>query len=194
MSLTLTNPTLGPGVVDADELNDNFSDIASKFGNIDNSDIKSGAGISIDKLSASYEYMVVPIAFKETGGTGLTASRFLGSAPLYNDGKGTWTAVAYGWQTNDVGAMTGAIDYLWGYYETTGSLNGSPTVIKNAEALDGGTANLAFNDGGTVNVTLPWTVDRMMIYVVVDTADATACSTAGDWLYATVTLKRQIKT
>ena len=195
MSLTLPYPTLTTTTAVRAELQDNFAAVASKFGYISNEDVRTGAGIDVDKLSAQYEYMAVSTVFVEVAAaTGLTAARFLSATPMYNDGKGTWTAVAYSWYCTDVGAQTGKIDILWGYYETTGSLHVTPTVIKDGETLDGGTANSIFNDGGTVSVSLPWTVNRMMLYVAVDTADATACSALDARLGVTVILKRKIAT
>lgn len=193
MSLSIPNTFTSGTVVDASDVNENFTAVSQKFGNIDNSDIKSGAGISVDKLSAQYEYMVVPLVHISDA-TYEAAGTIFAGAPLYNDGKGTWTAVAYSWYTTDVGAQTAAFDLLWSYYETTGSLNASPTVIKDAEVLNGGTDNLPFNDGGTVSVSLPWTVDRMMLVARVDTDEATVVDAAYSQLVMSVTLKRKIAT
>lgn len=194
MSYTLTNTTLGPGVVDATEINENFADVVAVLdGNITNANISASAGIALSKLAASYEYMTVPLVHVGDS-TWDAAGTVFAATPIYNDGKGTWTAVAYSWYTNDVGAQTAAFDLLWTYYETTGSLNASPTVIKDAEVFDGGTANSAFNDGATCSVSLPWTVDRMMLVGRVDTDEATFVSTAYDQVIITVTLKRQIAT
>jgi hypothetical protein len=193
MSLTIPNTFTSGTAVSASNVNSNFTAVAAKFGNIDNSDIKSAAGIDVDKLSAQYEYMTVPLAHVSNA-TFPAAGTVLAAAPVYNDGKGTWTAVAYGWYCQEVGSQDGAIDILWGYYETTGSLNGSPTTIANAEGINGGTNSTPFNDGAAVSVSLPWTVDRMMLYCTVDTQGTGVMSTAYDKLVVTVTLKRKIAT
>jgi hypothetical protein len=193
MAVNLPYSTLTTSPATKAQVESNFTALANKFGSIVNADIDSSAAIDLSKLAASYEYITVPLVH-ETVGTGglITANRVLAGTPLYNDGKGAWTAVAYSWYCKDVGAQTGSINLLWGYYETTGSLNASPTTIVSNELLNGGTANTPFNDGAAISISLPWTVNRMLLYMTVNTADATAINTDGDQLTATVTLKRQI--
>ena len=191
MAVTLPYPTLGPGPVNNEQITENFTTVTDALVNIDNSNVRTGASIDVDKLSAQYEYMVVPLAHVSNA-TFPAAGTVLAATPIYNDGKGTWTAVAYSWYCQEVGSQDGAIDIFWGYYETTGSLNASPTTIKNAEGINGGTNSTPFNDGSTVSVSLPWTVDRMMLYATVDTQGTGVMSTAYDKLTVTVTLKRKI--
>lgn len=182
-------------VVDADTLNDNLSSLSAAIQSVDNNNIPAQAGIDILKLSAQYEYMYVPIIYTQLDNTGLpAAATVLCSTPLYNDTKGTWTAVGYSWFCSDVGAMTGKFNIKWGYYANTGVINGSPTTIKSQETLDGGTANLPYQDGAAVSVSLPWTQNAMLLYADVDTQDATALDHTGGRLVVTVTLKRLIAT
>lgn len=193
MALTLPYPTLGPGVVNSAEIVSNFSAIATKLSNIDNSDISNNAGIAVSKLSASYEYVVAVLAHSSAAGGMITTGRVLAACPMYNDSKGAWTAVNYTWHCDNVGAKTGAFDLLWGYYDAAGAFQ-TTTTLKNAELLDGGTANLPFNDGAALGTSLAWTTDRMQLQITVDTADAAAMSTANDKLVVSVLLKRQITT
>lgn len=129
MSVTLTYPTLGPGVVDSAQLVSNFSTLASKFGNIDNSDIKASANIALSKLAASYEYMVVRFTLDDLTilytGAAVPASggapRCFDVCPIYNDGKGDWTYVATQWATQDTGAPSGVFKIMWGTYSGGGA-------------------------------------------------------------------------
>lgn len=186
MSLTLTNPTLGPGVVDATDINENFSDVSSKFGNIDNSDIKSAAGISIDKLSASYEYL--PISVKIADGT--AANEFL--YPLYNDSKGDWTPVGVQWATADTGTPAGTCVFKidWGVYNgaaTTGAFTSTTTVATvtlagdaiASQGVQSSVSTCAFGGAGVYRA--------FRFYVSTTDADC------GSPIYATLLLKRQIK-
>lgn len=192
MSLTLPYPTLGPGVVDPAQLNENFSAIVTKFGNIDNSDIKSGAGASIDKLSASYEYL--PITVKITDGT--AANETL--VPLYNDGKGDWSVVAVQWATadtgtNGAGAAIAVFKIEWGVYNgaaTLGAFTVASTIdtvalVGDAIASQGvdsspTTSTLAFGGGGVYR--------SLRFYISTTDADC------GSPIYVTLLLKRQIAT
>jgi hypothetical protein len=189
MSVTVTNSTLGPGVVDATEINENFADLVSKFGNIDNSDIKSGAGISIDKLSASYQYL--PISVRLTDGT--AANDYY--VPVYNDGKGDWTVVATQWATSDTGTPDGTCNFKveWGVFNGAAT-PGAFTVVSTIDtvALAGNaiasqgvdtsptTTTLAFGGAGV----------HRMLHFYVSTTDADC----GAPIYITLLLKRQIAT
>ena len=192
MSLTLTNSTLGPGVVDAAKINENFTAVATKFGNIDNSDVKSGAGISVDKLSASYEYL--PISIVLTDGT---AARDV-YCPVYNDGKGDWTVVATQWATadtgtNGAGAAVAVFKVEWGLFNgaaTPGAFTVVSTIdtvalVGDALASQGidsspTTTTLAFGGAGVYR----------MLHFYVSTTDADC----GSPIYVTLQLKRQIAT
>ena len=192
MSLTLTNPTLGPGVVDATKINENFSVVANKFGNIDNSDVKSAAGISIDKLSASYEYLPVTVAIAD----GTAANERL--VPMYNDSKGNWTVVGTQWATadtgtNGAGAAVAVVTIEWGVYNgaaTPGAFTVANTIdtialVGDALASQGidaspTTSTLAFGGAGVYR--------SLRFYVSTIDADC------GSPIFVTLLLKRQIAT
>lgn len=194
MSLVLPNPTLGPGVVNSSELVENFSAIATKFGNVDNSDIKASAGIELSKLAASYEYVTVNLEYRIVGaGTFPAANTVLAVHPMYNDGKGAWSTAAYSWATNDVGAQTGAVTLQWGKYDASGTWATTSTIVS-GELLNGGTNNTPFQDGATNSTSLAWTQSAMAFRLIVATQDATALFTDGDFLTVNVLLKRQITT
>lgn len=189
MSLTLTNPTLGPGVVDSTEIDANFSDISSKFGNIDNSDIKSGAGISIDKLSASYEYL--PITVRLTDGT--AANEQL--VPVYNDSKGNWTVVATQWATADTGTPAGTCVFTieWGVYNgaaTPGAFTVAATIDTVALAGDAIASQGVDSTPTTATLTFGGAGVYRSLRFYVSTVDADC----GSPIYITLLLKRQIAT
>jgi hypothetical protein len=66
MSLTVTNPVLGTGLADSTKIDQNFADVVSKFGAIDNSDISASAAIDISKLSANNFELIFPLSFSGT--------------------------------------------------------------------------------------------------------------------------------
>src|SRR3990167_1643715 len=97
MSLTLPYPTLTTTTAVRAELQDNFTTVAAKFGQVDNEDIRANANIDVDKLSAQYEYWPVSVRLAD----GTAANEYL--VPMYNDGNGDWTVVATQWATADTG-------------------------------------------------------------------------------------------
>lgn len=148
MSVTLPYPTLGPGPVYNSELNENFGALEAKFGQIDNSDIASGAAISVDKLDAQYER----ISLKLSGSSTTTVNTFIDFAPLLNDGNGTWTIEGVQWLLNDKGTTRPAIRLRYGYYTADTTTWVSVSEITAATTLSaGGTDDTA--DQGTIALT-----------------------------------------
>ncbi len=189
MSVTLPYPSLSAGAtISADELNQNFSALANKFGNIDNTDVKSGANISIDKLNASYEYLTVNVSLAD----GTASNDVL--YPLYNDSKGDWTYVSTQWVTDDVGTPTGVIGVRWGSLDGTAT-DTIPNNWTNATTIDdvalSGTANSSGqgSDATLASSSLAFSGTRCLRFYM-STTDAAA----GARIYITATLKRQIKT
>jgi hypothetical protein len=187
MSLTLPYPDLS-GVVDDTKLEANQNAVVAKFGNIDNSDIKNGAAISVDKLSASYEYL--PISVRLADGT--AANDVL--VPLYNDSKGDWSAVAAQWATDDTGAPTGVITIAWGVLDGSGttSVSADWTNVTTVATITLAGANIA-SQGVQTTVTSPAFggagVYRSLRFYM-STTDAAATAP----IFVTLLLKRQIKT
>jgi len=140
--MTLSLTTSLSSTISKSELESNFTDIQSKFsGGVDNSDIKTGAGIDITKLSAYKEYVVVTLA---TGGD----SDGLDAADQYRDyvpfpglsaTQSTWTLVAASWVCTDVGtASTAKFDVEWCQYTADGTLEVVSTPIDAEELTKGG--------------------------------------------------------
>lgn len=191
MSLTLTNPTLA-GVVDATDINENFADVTSKFGNIDNSDIKAAAGIALSKLAASYEYL--PISVRLTDGT--AANEHL--VPVYDDGKGNWTVVATQWATadtgtNGAGAAVAVVTIQWGVYNdaaTPGAFTSASTI--DTIALVGDALASQGIDSSPTTTTL--TFGAAGVYRSLRFYVSTTDADCGSPIYVTLLLKRQIAT
>jgi len=103
--VTLTLNKSLSSTITKSELETNFTDIENKFGAIDNSDIKAGAGIAISKLEAAKEYVVIVL---ETRGdaTGLSVAdqyRDYVSLPGITSNQSAWTLKAASWVCTDVG-------------------------------------------------------------------------------------------
>lgn len=188
MSVTLPYPALSPGeVVDQAQLNSNFSTLANKFGTIDNSDVKSGAGLDINKLSASYEYMTIRFTLAD-----MTSTSNIDVCPFFNDSKGDWTYVATQWATQDTGAGTGAFQIGWGQYNGAAS-SAAPALTTTSTidtiTLSGAEIQSQASDSAPAVSTLASGTNRML-WAKVSTADATA----GQKVYIGCLLKRQIAT
>lgn len=191
MSVTLPYPTLGPGVVDNAKIESNFSTLANKFGNIDNSDVKSAAGISVDKHSASYEYL--PITVKLVDGT--AANDVV--VPVYNDSKGNWTVVAIQWMTLDTGAPSGVFKVEWGLYDGTADdvIANQWTLVSLIDTVAiAGAANVSTQGVDTSPATTSLAFGGAGVYRALRVYMSTVDATAGDPIDITIQLKRQIAT
>lgn len=187
MAVTLPYPSLASGaVISHTELNENFSTLANKFGSITNSDVAAAAALSIDKLSASYEYMVV----KLSGAT--TAAAIVDYVPIFNDGKGSWTVSGVQYVLIDAGSANCAIRIQAGYYTDAST---TWNVTDNITAATTLTGTDATNYNGTISVTDssfdpdPGAGDVKSIALSI-----TGAGTASGNVYVGVMLKRQIKT
>jgi hypothetical protein len=119
MALTLPYPTLGPGFVNASEINANFTAVSQKFSNIDNADIKASAGVEVSKLSASnYEIVLTrTIDGSATAAEGLDAAagtRFIVGSVPYDTANTTYTITAIDTMTYAAAnTVTEAVFTLW---------------------------------------------------------------------------------
>ena len=158
--MTLALTTTLAATITKSELDANFDAIQSKFSaGIDNSDIKSGAGISITKLSAKNEYCLVTLESRGDG-TGLdTASSQLRDEVPFPGLDGTqdqWTLAAASWVATDTGtASTAKFDVEWGTYAADGAYAVVETLI-NAETL-------IFPSGGGVANSKQCTIDEQEV-------------------------------
>ena len=146
MTLTL-NKSLSSTITKS-ELETNFTDIENKFGAIDNSDIKAGAGIAISKLEASKEYVVVVLETRGDG-TGWTVDdqyRDYVSLPGITSTQSVWTLKAASWVCTDVGdgSPETTFDVEWQHWTTATGAGGtaSVTTLIAGETLDKGSGGL----------------------------------------------------
>jgi len=126
VALTLT--TSLSSTISKSELETNFTNIENKFGAIDNSDIKNGAGIAIDKLEASKEYVVVVLETKgdATGWNTDDQYRDYVSLPGTTD-QSAWTLKAASWVCTDVGdgSTVPTFDVEWQHWTTATGAGGT---------------------------------------------------------------------
>lgn len=125
MAVTLPYPTLST-TSDKAEIESNFSTLGSKFGQIDNADVKSGAGIDVDKLSAQYEYCTVTLrVLGALSGTG-----YKDFVPVPYDTKGAWTVAAGSYTLRDAGSAACSFSVVFGYpTDASTTFNVSTTVV-----------------------------------------------------------------
>lgn len=131
MALTLT--TLDSTTVIRSEIQGNFTTIASKFGAIDNSDIKAAAGIAISKLAAAKEY--VTVVLDNTAYAWGSAGATIAIAPLpgLSSTQNDWSLKVASWFISDTGSAAGTIDVALAYYDS-GTLTDA-TVLINEQSM-----------------------------------------------------------
>ena len=132
--MTLSLTTSLSSTITKSELESNFTDIQNKFSaGIDNSDIKSGAGINISKLSASKEY--VTVVLDNTAYTWGSAGAVIAIAPIpgLTSTQSDWTLKAASWFVSDGGSTAGTIDVALAYYNS-GTLT-DVTVLIDEESM-----------------------------------------------------------
>ena len=202
MALTITNTTLSDTITKT-EIQQNFSDVVNKFGNIDNTDIKSSAAIAITKLSASKEYMSIQLTVPlDSGGLAGSAGDVKALAALPggsdDDDQANWKVAEIAWVCGDIGAGTGKVDVVFGGLTSAGAWDaGSDVVLYDdltlAKMDAGASANTA--GGGNLNVTattVSFNASAPRFFaLLLDTADTTACT--GFPLVVTILLERDIQ-
>ena len=132
--MTLSLTTSLSSTITKSELEGNFTSIQNKFSaGIDNSDIKSGAGIDISKLTASKEYVTVVLS--NMAYTWGSAGSVIAIAPLpgVSSSQSDWLLKAASWFVSDGGSSAGTIDVALAYYNS-GTLT-DVTVLIDEESL-----------------------------------------------------------
>ena len=185
MSLILT--TTLSNTISKSELEANFSSIQTKFsGGIDNSDIRGNAGISIDKLDASKEYVIVMLK-SQADGTGLdTADQYRDfvAVPGLSADQANWTLKGASWLCVDVGTGAASFDIEWCNYDDDGEIQTQSTVISDEDITKAsvGAANNTANAGQCTvdSAALPFDGAAARFFALkVNTADAGALEPAG---------------
>jgi hypothetical protein len=194
MALTLPYPTLGPGVVDEDQLNSNNTTFASKFGNIDNADIKALAGILTSKLAADNYEIVLSTSLHGTEintNAGTASYYVVGSIP-YDTTNTTYTVSAIDTMSYAAAARTAAVFTL--FYGTAAQyIAGTATTIKAGistgagAATFTGTAISSFTTSITTSSTAP-------SYFILDVTTTGVSWAANDSFGISIKLKKALRT
>ncbi len=131
LTYTVSDAVTG-GIVTASDVNSRFDDVKSKFNsNIVNADISSNAAISVDKLDANYEHMLLTFHVGNVGATDFVwpaVGTIVRAFPIPDDGKGSWSVSAAEKVCSDVGADDSQVRFEWGRY-TTGTWGVIATVV-----------------------------------------------------------------
>ena len=141
--MTLSLTTSLSSTITKSELESNFTDIQNKFSaGIDNSDIKSGAGIDISKLTAQKEYVVVTLETRgEAAGLAVDDEyRDYTSLPGITGNQSAWTLVAASWVCTDVGdgSTVPTFDVEWLHWDSDAGTNTVATTVIADEPLSKG--------------------------------------------------------
>ena len=166
MALILTYPTLST-IYNSAEGDTNNSNISSKFGNIKDVDIASGANISLDKIAGSTQEVWIQLAyyFDISGVWPVDSS---GGAPVAivpipgSNGDVAWTLTDISWVCTDVGTTVGKFGIRQGYIndgtwtETSVVVNDIDMTLttgfdneNQGKALEGGTGSFALTATNT---------------------------------------------
>jgi len=134
--VTLKLTTSLSSTITKSELESNFTSIQSKFaGAIDNSDIKTGAGIDVTKLSAYKEYVTVNLANMafDWGSASDGTVIAMAALPGLSGGQANWTLVEANWFFSDGGSSGNpTVDVDLMYYDGSGDLQSRTSLIAEA--------------------------------------------------------------
>lgn len=180
------------------EHDDNRDAIASKFGNIVDSDIRTGANIDIDKLSANQQEVWCHLLYHEIVNGAVwpatSATTPLAVFPLPgSDADTAWTVTDVSWICTDTGTAAGSFDVRYGAY-VAGTWTNAGTVIAGVSMPVVGAGNLGNQgravEGGSVTLTQSSTVRALAL---MSAGQGTAVMNGGaDYLMVSVALKRKI--
>lgn len=197
MPLTYTTSDMVTGgTVVAADLVSRFDEVKSKFNaGIVNGDISTSAAISVDKLDAQYEHMLVSFdvaAFGATDYVWPASGVVIRALPIPNDGKGDWVISAGELVCSDVGADTAQVRFEWGRYVagvwTVTSTPVSAVVINS----DDSTTDTSGHQSLTIaSATLSAGTHRCLAMVSA-AADATLTTASDSFLCASFKLYRKI--
>jgi len=180
------------------EHDDNRDAVASKFGNIVNSDIRSGANIDVDKLSANLQEIWVVLTYHENingaAWPAVGATTPLAVVPLPgSDADTAWTATDVSWVCSDTGTTAGSFDVRYGAY-SAGVWANAGSVITAVSMPVVGAGNLPNQgrglEGGSITITQSSTVRALAL---MSAGQGAAVMNGGtDWLRVTVALQRKM--
>ena len=177
--MTISLTTSLSSTITKSELEGNFTTITNKFnGGIDNTDIKSGAGIDVSKLSAAKEYCVVTLESRgDTAGLD-AADQYRDEVPFpgLSGNEASWTLKAASWVCTDVGAAsTAKFDVEWCEYADAGTRSVISTPINAQTLIKGSGAVTNSKQCSIAAATIAFSSTQSRVFALkVDTLLATA--------------------
>lgn len=202
MSLTLTGYPLVAGVVPLSTLNTYFSQLQTKFGNIDDSDIMTGANINVDKLQYQYQEALVSLVVRKAdltaGWPAASATAPLVAVPIPGtNGDPSWTVTDIYWVCTDTGDGLGQFSVRYGYFNNgswsnTASIAVGKTISNPAAGVDRPNgASILENGSGSI----AFSTNPSYIGLFSDAVSATtlAGGSSYDFLSVSIILRRKIK-
>lgn len=185
------------GTIVAADINSRFDDVKSKFnGGIVNADVAIAAAISVDKLDANIEHMLVQFHVGNVGATDFVwpaNNTIVRAIPIPDDGKGNWIVSAAEMVCSDVGADDSQVRFEWGRY-TTGTWGVTATIVS-AVAInsDDSGANTSGHQTLTINSsTLTAGTHRCLAMVSAAAGTTATFDTVDSFLCASFHLYRKI--
>lgn len=199
MTLSLTYSDLGT-TIDKAKIEQNFTDIANKFnGGIDNSDIKSYAGIVASKFAAPKEYMTLSL-YTEKALSGSAGDVFaVTPIPGKTGDQQNWKLVKAAWACTDTGAGTGKVDVVFGGFTAAGAWDGGNDVLLIDALTIAKAASASDNTYNGDNITFTAATvsfhssEPRFFAMLLDTADSTTVSAADTFLNITLLLERDVQ-
>ena len=212
MAVTLPNPTL-TGTIVSTQLDDNFSTLANRFGNITTADISSTAGITTSQLAASYERILVTFKVLNNGGTTVTVNGVAGASlsalaagtrldlcPIPGDSSDAdWEISDVQWVCSDTGDGASSVRIEWGYFDAVGTWTTSTTpvaafLLTNANAAQDSNDVHAVNGANTAIDYAHGAINTpRSLALILAVQGAGTLSVAGSFLVVSALLRRKIQ-
>lgn len=152
MPVTIPNTFFTGEIVDAAELNQNFSVLAGKFNaGINSSDIDPGAGILSTQIANAYSHYDVVLRY----GTGSAVPAAWPGANTRVDmasipgvtGDVEWTVTRASWLCTDTGDGLGSFNLVWGEFTAGGVWSTITTLLAAPQVMANAAAAQDSNDG-----------------------------------------------
>lgn len=201
MAVTLPTPTLTSPLVKT-ELDNNFSTLANKFGNITDADVSSSAAIGVTKLAAYYQEIVFtlqvlpPAVGSSWPAVGATTPLAFCGVPYTAATDEAWTVTDIAWVCTDTGTSAGQFEVRYGRYVGSTWTNYS-TVTSSAITLANAAANNDANDGRqtglSASLAVPSPIDPCHLVIVSAAVDAATLSAATSQLLVSVRARRKLQ-
>ena len=194
--MTLSLTTSLSSTITKSELEGNFTSLQNKFGSIDNSDIKSGAGIAISKLAATKEYTTVVLA--NTACTVSGTGQIIAYAPLPGMGTGTyeqadWVLKAANWMCSDGGSGAATFDVALGYFNS-GTWADVSVLIDEEPMTISSDGNGCSGSAAIDNSAVPYHDSRPYAFVFrIGDDDGTGVLNSAGFIAVTLLLERDIQ-